>query len=321
MASVVSKPSVSIVVAAASAADVLPAALAAVASQDYEGQIEVVVAAADTDTAAAATGSDTKVVPNPAGTTPAGLNLAVGASTGEVVVRVDAQSQIPPHYVTRMVETLASTGADVVGGMQVPTGTTFLQRAIAASMTSRFGAGDARYRVGGPPGPTDTVYLGALRRPTFDEIGGYDERFLRNQDYELNHRIRTSGGTVWLDPEVEVGYRPRSSLRALASQYFQYGRWKRFFLSVNPGSLRLRQWAPPLLVLVLLAALVASVFTTWAWMVPAAYILALILIGAAHLPSVGTPALAMPLTLAVMHIWWGAGFLIGISRQPQNNDR
>lgn len=281
----------------------------AVADQDYGGPLEVVVAAADEATAAVATGENVKVIDNPTGTTPAGLNLAVAASSGEILVRVDAQSRIPADYVTRVVETLQASDADNVGGMQVPTGQTFFQKAVGASMASRFGAGDARYRVGGPPGPTDTVYLGAFSRSTFDRIGGYDERFLRNQDYELNHRIRSSGGTVWLDTGIKVGYLPRPSLRALATQYFQYGAWKRIFSLAYPGSLRLRQWAPPTLVVGLGASLIGTVFWPWAWLAPATYLLALILVGAAHLRSIGAPAVAMPITLAVMHLSWGAGFL------------
>lgn len=301
--------------AAASAGDTLPVSLAAIAAQDYAGPVEVVVAAADTETAEVASRFDVLVIQNRSGTTPAGLNLAVAAGSGEILVRVDAQSVIPPDYVRRIVERLADTGAGNVGGMQVPVGQTFLEKAIAASMGSRVGAGDARYRIGGPAGPTDTVYLGSFRRTTFEAVGGYDERYLRNQDYELNHRIRSSGGTVWLEPTISVTYRPRPSLGKLASQYFGYGTWKRVFSAENPGSLRARQWAPPILVILLAVSLAASLFWPWALLMPAAYVTSLVAASLVALPTVGAPALAMPACLAVMHVSWGVGFLLGQARE------
>jgi succinoglycan biosynthesis protein ExoA len=308
-------PSVSVMIAAAAAKDSLPAALDAIDGQNYPGSIEVVVAAGDLPTSRAADGRDVVVVENPSGHTPVGLNLAAKASTGEILVRVDAHSSIPPDYIRHVVEVLRITRADNVGGRQVPVGTTFMEKAIAAAMASRFGAGDARYRIGGEAGPADTVYLGAFPRSVFDLVGGYDERFLRNQDYELNHRIRESGGVVWFDPTIEVAYRPRASIAALGRQYFQYGRWKRFFARTH-RSLRSRQWAPPLLVLTLVASLVGSIWWTWLLAVPILYVLGLIAIGLASLPRVGPPALLVPVALAVIHISWGLGFLIG-----QRSDR
>jgi len=303
-------PSVSVMIPAAAATNSLPTALEALADQDYPGPMEVVVATGDALTSRAADGHDVIIVDNPSGHTPVGLNLAAKASTGEILVRVDAHTWIPPNYIRSVVETLRTTEADNVGGRQVPIGTTFMERAIAASMASRFGAGDALYRIGGEAGPADTVYLGAFPRTVFERVGGYDERFLRNQDYELNHRIRASGGTVWFDPAIEVAYRPRSSLGALGRQYFQYGRWKRFFARTH-RSLRARQWAPPLLVIALVASLVGSIWWTWLILLPTLYVLGLVAIGLAALPRVGVPAIAIPAALAVMHISWGVGFLLG----------
>jgi succinoglycan biosynthesis protein ExoA len=304
-------PRISIIIAAANAQRTLPATLDSIAAQDYPGEVEVVVAAADETTAEVARAHDVEVVDNESGTTPSGLNLAGRVSSGEFLVRVDAHSVIPSDYLTRVVATLRETGAEVVGGRQVPVGRSLLERAIAAAMSSPFGAGDARYRLGGSPGPADTVYLGAFRRKIFDDLGGYDERYVRHQDYELNHRVRSVGGTVWLEPRLEVSYRPRSSLSALASQYFQYGRWKRFFARQNPGSLSPRQWAPPVLVLTLAVTLVGSFWWSWLLAVPAGYVLALIGIGLVSLRKVGAPALIMPAALAVMHLCWGVGFLLG----------
>ena len=302
-------PTVSVVIPARDAEENLPRALQSIQDQDYPNVVDIVVAAADSVTAASA--GDAVVVDNPSGRTPVGLNTAVAASRGEIVVRCDAHAVLPPGYITRAVSTILRTGADNVGGMQVPIGVGFMGKAIAGAMSSPLGSGDARYRVGGPEGPVETVYLGVYRRAILEAVGGFDEQFERTQDYELNHRIRGRGGIVWFDPELRVVYQPRASLRELANQYWEYGRWKRAFGRRHRGSLRWRQLAPPALVLVLAGSLIASLFVPLMLAIPAAYVLVLILGAVAGLSRVGVAAAGMPLAWAVMHLSWGSGFLAG----------
>jgi succinoglycan biosynthesis protein ExoA len=301
------KPTVSVIIPARDAADSLALALAAISRQTYENIVDVVVAAADEPTAAVARSGGATVVDNPDANTAAGLNRALQAGSGDVVVRCDAHSIFPPHYIENAVSALLASDAVNVGGMQVPVGETAWECAIGEAMTSRWGAGDARYRVGGLPGPVETVYLGVFRREAINEAGGFDEEFERTQDYELNHRLIRSGGTIWFDPTLRVGYRPRGSLRALAGQYFEYGRAKRQFDHKHPGQLRPRQLAAPALVLVLVLAFVISLIWPVALIVPAGYLLALTMISLGRSASFWRVAAA----LATMHVSWGVGFLSG----------
>ncbi|MGA7095999.1 MAG: glycosyltransferase family 2 protein [Acidimicrobiia bacterium] len=304
-------PRVDVIIPAARAAETLATAIDSVRAQDYPNLGEIIVAASDAESAEIARDAGARVIANPSGRTAAGLNLAIEATTAEIVARVDSQARIPPGYLTRAVATLESSGAENVGGMQIPIGVTGWEKAIAAAMASPFGAGDARYRIGGTAGPTDTVYLGVFRSSTLDRLGGYDEEFIRNQDYELNHRIRESGGIVWFDPELQVSYRPRGSLRDLARQYFQYGSWKRKFSRRHPGSLRWRQIAPPLAVTALVVSLVGAIWWRPFLLVPAVYIGSLVVIGLAQIPRIRWAALGVPPALATMHLSWGLGFLLG----------
>jgi glycosyltransferase involved in cell wall biosynthesis len=298
-------PAVSVVIPARDAAGSLPRALDSVAHQTYENIREIVVAAADETTAQAARGL-ALVVDNPDRTTSSGLNRAIAATTGEVVVRCDAQAVLPPDYVELAVETLIRTGADNVGGMQVPVGETPWQQAIGAAMASPFGAGDARYRVGGEEGPAETVFLGVFRRQALERVGGFDEDFVRTQDYELNHRIIETGGIVWFQPAMKVEYRPRGSLRELARQYFEYGQAKRHLNRKHPGSLKWRQLAAPLLLVTLTTALIFSIWIPWLLIIPLAYGVGLILAG---VRAAGSP-LRIGAALATMHLSWGLGFLL-----------
>ncbi len=319
------KPSVSVVIPARNEARHIRPTLTAVLAQDYQGPLEVVLAdGASVDAtkaealAVAASDQRLRVVDNPDATTPAGLNAAIAASTGEVIVRCDGHAVLPSGYVTRAVETLERTGADVVGGVQAATGRQPVQRAIAMAMSSLLGVGDAKFHKGGEEGPTDTVYLGVFRRKALDRVGLFDTMLIRNQDYELNYRIRKSGGLVWFDPALRVEYTVRDSLPKLWRQYFQYGSGKRQMLARNPGALRWRQLAPPALMVGLAGSIaLAAMGSSLGIVIPATY--ALTILSATTVAAVRRKDLAavlLPLVFPTMHLAWGAGFLMGRTPRP-----
>lgn len=314
-------PPVSVIIPARDAEETILEAIDSVLAQDYAGEVEVIVAdGSDGPATAARVGSrpDVRLVANPARTAAAGLAAGLRAASGELVARCDAHTLLPPGYLRRAVETLQRTGAANVGGRLRPAGRTFFERAAGLAMTMRLGAGGARYRLGGPEGPVDTVPLGVYRRAALDAAGGFDAGLTRNQDYELNWRLRARGGTVWFDPALHVVYRPRAGVRRLAAQYYDWGRWKFVVLQRHPASLRVRQLAAPLLVLGLaasppLAALSGRAAAGAA--LPAAWLLALALGSvAAGLRRREPAAILAPLALMTMHLSWGAGFLVSALR-------
>jgi glycosyltransferase involved in cell wall biosynthesis len=308
------------------------AALSSALEQEYDHPIQVVVAdGSSTDGTwelleeMQSQDARIKAVRNPIGTTPAGLNTAIRAADGDVIVRLDGHAELPAGYVQRAVERLTKHNADNVGGIQAAVGGTPLQSATAIAMTTPLGVGDARFHIGGEAGPVDTVYLGVFRRDVFERFGFFDEGLLRNQDYELNYRIRAGGGIVWFDPGLRVEYRPRSSLSSLWSQYYQYGAWKRVVVKRHPGSTRWRQLVPPVFVLALVAsaAATATPIRRASFIVPAAYLIALISTTAVEAGRRRTwSALLLPVVLPTMHIAWGLGFLVGArARTHSSNER
>ena len=288
-----------------------------VLAQDYAGELEVVLALGPSrdrtdEVAARVAAADPRVrlVRNPSGRTPDGLNAAIGAATGEVVVRVDGHAEIPTDYVSTAVAELVRVGADNVGGIMDAQGSTDFERAVAAAMRSPLGVGASRFHTGGSAGESDTVYLGVFRREALERVGGYDPHFARAQDWEMNHRIRQTGGTVWFTPDLRVTYRPRGSFRTLARQYFHYGRWRRVVAAHHEGTINARYLAPPTMVVLTAAGLVAGVLWAPAWVVPAGYVAGVTVGGLAI--SGGEPVRTRALTpavLATMHWAWGVGFL------------
>jgi len=330
--SVTDWPAVSIVLTVLNEEPYLRAAIAAVLGQDYPSPIEVVIALGPsrdrTDEVAGAIAAEdprVRTVRNPSGRTPEGLNRAIGLTRYPVIARVDGHSELPLDYLRVAVETMQRTGADNVGGLMWAEGRTPFELAVARAMTSRFGVGNAPFHVGGEEGAADTVYLGVFRREAIEGVGGYDERFTRAQDWEMNYRLRQNGGLVWFTPRLRVAYRPRGTVRALASQYNHYGRWRYEVMRRHPSSVNLRYLAPPTALLALSLGVLAGIvgLFTWPWLmlgfvVPGVYVAAVLT--AAVVTSRGLPARAKALLVLVyptMHICWGAGFLQSVMTYRQ----
>ncbi|MEU8877635.1 glycosyltransferase family 2 protein [Streptomyces javensis] len=286
--------------------------------QEYDGEMEVVIAlgpSADRtdEIAAELVAEDPRVhtVPNPTGRTPAALNAAIKASRHPVVVRVDGHGMLSPDYIATAVRLLEETGAQNVGGLMHAEGENDWEKAVAAAMTSKIGVGNAAFHTGGEAAPAETVYLGVFRREALEQQGGYNEEFIRAQDWELNFRIREAGGLIWFSPELKVSYRPRPNVRALAKQYKDYGRWRHVVARFHQGSINLRYLAPPTAVVAIAAGIVlGAAVTPWGFVIPGGYLAAIV---AGSLPAgKGLPVAArlrIPVALATMHMSWGWGFL------------
>ncbi|MFB6956379.1 MULTISPECIES: glycosyltransferase family 2 protein [unclassified Streptomyces] len=311
-------PAVSVIMPVLNEERHLRGAVEAILAQEYGGEMEVVIAlgpSADRtdDIAAELVAEDPRVhtVPNPTGRTPAALNAAIKASRHPIVVRVDGHGMLSPDYIATAVRLLEETGAQNVGGIMHAEGENAWEHAVAAAMTSKVGVGNAAFHTGGQAGPAETVYLGVFRRAALEQQGGYNEEFIRAQDWELNFRIREAGGLIWFSPELRVSYRPRPNVKALARQYKDYGRWRHVVARYHQGSINLRYLAPPAAVCAIAAGIVVgAALTPWALVVPGGYLAA---IAAGSVPAgKGLPLAArlrIPVALATMHMSWGWGFL------------
>ena len=259
------------------------------------------------------------VVNNPKRIIPAGLNAAILASSGDLIVRMDAHSIPNPDYVALCVDALERNVAQNVGGVWdiQPGSNSWIARSIAAAAGNPLAVGDARYRFTDKAAYVDTVPYGSYKRELFNQIGLFDETLLANEDYELNTRIIQSGGKIWLDPKIRCVYFARSSLRTLSKQYYGYGYWKFQMLKRYPETLRWRQALPPAFILGLLLLLLAGIFWKPALILFAIalglYLLVLLGVGI-HMASKKSDILmiiGIPLAIITMHFSWGAGFIAG----------
>jgi glycosyltransferase involved in cell wall biosynthesis len=290
--------------------------ITAILQQDYPADIEIILAlgpSIDKTTIIAeklsAADKRIKLVNNPSGQTATGLNLAIKMSSYEILCRIDGHSEIPSTYIKTAVEIMNNQGAVNVGGLMFADGNKGLQRTIAQAMRSKLGVGSSKFHTGGSAGESETVYLGTFKKSAVIAAGGFDERYIRAQDWELNHRLRKNGGLIWFDPRLVVTYRPRNTFRKLAKQYFQYGRWRRVITRQHQNTVNFRYLAPPIAVLVIILSIFFAVLIDPVFITPIFIYFASLVAGGVFIGKKITDKLLMPLVLATMHISWGIGFI------------
>jgi GT2 family glycosyltransferase len=325
-------PGVSYVMPVLNEAPYVRAAVERLLAQDYRGPYDITLAVGPSVDGTeevlaqlAREHANVRVVPNPAASTSAGLNAAIRASSYPIVVRVDAHSLLPPDYTRIAVDTLQSTGADNVGGLMDARGTTPFEQAVARAYRSRIGLGGTQHHVGGKEGPAQTAYLGSFRRDRLEAAGLFDEDVRRGQDWELNRRLRAAGGTVWFTPRLVVTYQPRSSIRSLVNQFFATGMWRGELVRRFPSANSLRYFAPPLLVVLLAAAIIVGLlgiagliigapmgWLTIAFALPVLYVLFVVAAALAIGSRDGFAAmLRFIIVVPTIHVSWGVGFIGG----------
>jgi len=303
--------------------------LTAVLQQAYPSdRLEVIVADGQSqdgtpqrvaDLATAYPATTVLLVANPSGTAASGLNAALACAHGEIIVRVDGHTVIEPTYVRECVAALRRSDAQCVGGRMDAVGETSFGTAVAQATSSPFGVGGARFHYSQREEFVDTVYLGAWWRRLFEELGGFDEEQVRNQDDEFSCRLRAHGGRILLCPTIRSRYHNRSSPWRLASQYFQYGYWKVRVLQKHPRQMQPRQFAPVTLVAGMLTALCLTPLVQGSgWLllgILVVYLTANLAASAwAARRTTWQAALLLPVVFAILHFSYGLGFLAGLVR-------
>ena len=309
-------PAISVILPVLNEEAHLAESVSAILTQDYKGVFEIILALGpsrdQTNAIAAelaARDSRIKLVMNPTGKTAAGLNLAIAASVSAVIVRVDGHAKIPDNYLSLAVSILRESGAVNVGGVMAAEGVSKFEIAVSRAMRSPLGVGASRFHTGGEAGEVDTVYLGAFRREAVNAVGGFDERYTRAQDWELNHRLRKNGGKIYFDPRLQVTYRPRPNLSKLAKQYFQYGRWRRVVSRSHPGTVNLRYLAPPFTLLGTTTSLLLGLIIHSIFFIPATVYGIFLVISSILIAKSVREVILLLAIIPTMHFAWGAGFI------------
>lgn len=200
---------------------------------------------------------------NPKKTAPCAMNIGIQKAKGKYIVRMDAHSSYAVDYIEQCVRCLKETGADNVGGVAVTEGKGYVGKAISLMLSSKFGVGNSAFRTFGEDGYVDTVPFGAFRREVFEKLGGYDERLTRNQDNEMNYRIRKNGGKIYLSNKIQLTYFCRNTIQGICKMAYQNGCWNVVTHYLCPGTMGIRHFVPLLFVLSLVLMMISHFVFDW----------------------------------------------------------
>ena len=258
-----------------------------------------------------------RVLPNPGRTAPAALNVAIAASRGDVVTRVDGHSHVAPDYLSRIVAVMEETGASVVGGPVRMEADTPFRKALIEALYAPIAVGSVPYRTLATRAEVASIQTGSFRREVLDRVGPFDEALAVVEDLDMNTRIRKAGYKLLLDPSIRFWYLPRASLEALWRQIYTVGLVKARILRKHPDIFRWKYVLPSLFVIGLLGALLSLVTPLRRF--GAAAILAYALVVAAfalsRVPRLGAGALRLLAILPTLHLGYGLGFLSGATEK------
>lgn len=309
-------PAVSVILPILNEERDLNQSISAILQQEYDGELEIILALGpSTDNtnqiaeSLAKADPRIKLVNNPTGKTAAALNLAIAAASFEIICRIDGHAEINKSYIKTAVEIMMQTDAVNVGGLMNASAENGFQSVVARAMRSRIGVGASKFHTGGEAGPADTVYLGTFKKSAILQAGGFDEKYIRAQDWELNHRLRLNGGVIWFDPRLVVTYRPRDTFSKLAKQYFEYGRWRRAVSREHKGTVNYRYLAPPIALIINLLSLILGLLLNSIFFTPVIIYLSAIIFSSLFIGKGIYEKLTLPSVLITMHMSWGLGFL------------
>ena len=318
-------PLVSIVLPVRNEEKCIEATIDAIIGQDYpQNRIEIfVVDGMSTDRTREITSKYTdkyvniRLLDNPGFIVPIGMNIAIRQAEGEVIIRVDGHTEITSNYVRTCIETIQSTNADNVGGCMTAQGDSLFGEAVAIATSTKFGIGNSKFHYSVIQEPVDSVYMGAWKKSIFEKVGLFDEELVRDQDDELNYRIRKNGGTIILNPNIKSVYTSRSTPFLLWMQYFHYGLFKVRVLQKHPGQMSIRHFVPPLFVISLVLSIFFTLFTQFGWIVLAstAGLYAIANLTATILSTMKKSwefFFLLPVAFIIIHLSYGAGFLFGL---------
>lgn len=266
-----------------------------------------------------------KLIDNPKRIVPPALNNAIAISNGDIIMRLDAHASYESNYFSVLASALDRYGADNVGSVCK---TDVLHKtpktlAIREVLSHPLGVGNSSFRTGiSKAKEVDTVPFGCWRRSVFNRFGNYDERLVRNQDIELNKRIKTGGGKIVIIPDTHCTYYARETFSKLAKNNYGNGLWNilTVYYTHQFKSLSLRHFIPLIFVLSLLLPALAGFFWYPLWWLGIAsllsYTLAVCMISAKIAITKHLNFFYLVATFFILHLSYGWGSLMGILKIP-----
>lgn len=259
-----------------------------------------------------------KIYDNPNKTVPYAMNIGIKEAVGRYIVRLDAHAEYANDYISKCVYYLETTDAENVGGVIETKSRGFVGKAIALMLSSKFGVGNSEFRTNGKSGYVDTVPFGAFRREVFKKYGMYDERLTRNQDNEMNFRIRKNGGKIFMAADIHLAYYCRDSIKGIVDMAIKNGKWNVITSRLCPGAMGVRHFIPLIFLLsLILLPILTTIIPIVGWILTlelGLYLFLDILFSIKQTSKISYLPMLFIL-FPLFHISYGFGSLVGLAKK------
>ncbi len=263
-----------------------------------------------------------KILKNPFRYTPDGLNIGIQNSKGKYIFLAGAHSSFDEKYIEECVKRLEEGECDVAGGVlkTLPRNDTAKAKAIANTLQNIFGFGASKFRIAKNECQdqyVDTVAYGIYKKEIFENVGLFNTMLIRNQDIDMNYRIKRAGYKVMLVPSVKAYYYAQDNFRDFFKNNYQNGFWVILSTRYTKRAFSQRHLTPMFFVLYLLTipfSVFLPSFLRINWISPLLlYILLNLYFSAKSNRDFKTFVLTM-FSFFVLHISYGLGSLLAIPK-------
>ncbi len=255
------------------------------------------------------------IITNPKHILASGWNIGIMAAKGEYVIRIDAHAKAYSDFIMKSVETMKSVEAACVGGKLITKSMNGSNGTISKILSSPFGVGNSSFRVSENAGFMDTAVYGLYKKKIFDEIGLFNEKYVRNQDLQMHSRIRKSGGKFYFNPEIKCEYYARNTLKKMIKQAFGNGKWNMVLLKEDRSGLSIRHIVPFVFVMFLMLTTILGLIYRPVWLFEGGVLALYVLLGlffGIKAKGKGIEIIEMPFLFFLLHTSYGIGYISGL---------
>lgn len=162
-------------------------------------------------------GVSTTLIESPGANISKGRNIAIYAARFERILVTDAGTELHENWVAALISASSKNDSVVVSGFYYPKGRTWLERAIAFTITPALSEIDADRFL---PSSRSVSFT----RKAWRAAGGYPEWLDYCEDLVFDFALKTSGEHFVFESNALVSWTARPSLASFFKQYYRYAR-------------------------------------------------------------------------------------------------
>src|SRR5262249_3236370 len=173
------------------------------------------------------------------------FNIGMHGSKGDFICIFGADAVYASDYIAVCLRELLAKDAAVCSArvFTEPASDKLQPRLVAYAFSHPFGSSGNSWRTQ-PEGYGEALGYMIFRKEVLLEVGGYSEGLLRNQDNDVNEKIRGLGYKLYCTWKTYCFYKPKETVGELFGYAYRNGFWNLISFRQNTSSMHLRHFVP-----------------------------------------------------------------------------